>query len=154
MSTTRAVRHIAAPRSTVYRALLDRDAVQEWMVPDGMTSQVHVFEPYEGGRFRISLTYDAPTDAGKTDSQTDTFHGRFARLVPDEEVVQLVEFETTDPVMQGEMTISYLLADAPDGGTDVIGVHENLPAGVRPEDNELGWNISMDKLARLVERAR
>lgn len=39
--------HIRAPRSAVYRALPDRDAVQQWMVPDGMTSHVELFEPYE-----------------------------------------------------------------------------------------------------------
>ena len=124
------------------------------MVPDGMTSDVLLFEPHEGGKFRISLTYDSPTDAGKTDARTDTFHGSFVRLVPDTEVVQVVEFETTDPELQGEMTITYALADATDGGTDLVGVHENLPPGVRPEENELGWSISIDKLARLVETAR
>jgi uncharacterized protein YndB with AHSA1/START domain len=122
MSTTRLTRRIRAPRSVVYRALLDRDAVQQWMVPVGMTSRIHRFEPHEGGTFRISLTYDAPTDAGKTDPQSDTFHGRFVRLVPDAEVVQVVEFETTDPELQGEMTITYALAEAPDGGTDLLGV--------------------------------
>lgn len=151
MSTTRVTRHIAAPRSVVYRALLDRDAVQQWMVPDGMTSLVHVFEPNEGGRFRISLTYDSPTAVGKTDVQTDTFHGRFARLVPDAEVVQVVEFESADPAMEGEMTITYTLAEATDGGTDLVGLHEDLPPAVRPEDNELGWSMSIDKLARLAE---
>jgi len=153
MSTTRVHRHIRAPRATVYRALLDPAAVQQWMVPDGMTSRVHVFEPHEGGLFRISLTYDAPTSTGKTSAQTDTFHGRFARLVPDAEVTQVVEFETEDPSLQGEMTITYTLADANDG-TDLTGVHEDLPAGVAPEDNELGWNVSIDKLARLVEHSR
>jgi uncharacterized protein YndB with AHSA1/START domain len=153
MSTTRVTRHIDAPRSAVYRALLDREAVQQWMVPDGMTSHVHLFEPREGGRFRISLTYDASTDSGKTDAQTDIFHGRFVRLVRDEEVVQVVEFETNDPGLQGEMTITYVLAAASGGGTDLIGLHEDLPAGVRPEDNELGWSISIGKLARLVETA-
>jgi uncharacterized protein YndB with AHSA1/START domain len=150
MSTTRLTRHIRAPRAAVYRALLDPESVQQWMVPDGMTSRVHAFEPHEGGAFRISLTYDAPTDTGKTNAQTDTFHGRFARLVPDAEVVQIVEFETADPALQGEMTITYTLADANEG-TDLAGLHENLPAGVRPEDNELGWSMSIDKLARLVE---
>lgn len=152
MATTSVKRHIWAPRSAVYRALLDRDAVQQWMVPNGMTSRVDVFQPFEGGTFRISLTYDAPTDAGKTDAQTDTIHGRFVRLTPDAEVVQVVEFETDDPALQGEMTITYSLADAADGGTDVVGRHENLPTGVKPEDNELGWSISLAKLARLVER--
>lgn len=150
MSTTRLTRHIRAPRTVVYRALLDPESVQQWMVPDGMTSRVHTFEPHEGGAFRISLTYDAPTDTGKTNAQSDTFHGRFARLVPDAEVVQIVEFETVDPALQGEMTITYTLADANEG-TDLVGLHENLPAGVPPEDNELGWSMSIDKLARLVE---
>ncbi len=148
--STELKRVIHAPRSAVYRALLDPDAVREWMVPDGMTSEIHSFEPREGGPFRISLTYDEPTDTGKTSSQTDTYHGRFARLVPDTEVVQVVEFESDDPLMAGEMTITYRLLDA-DGGTELVGVHENLPSGVSPADNELGWRMSTDKLARLVE---
>ena len=150
MSTTRVTSHIRAPRSHVYRALLDPNAVQQWMVPDQMMSEIHSFDAREGGTFRISLTYDEPTTAGKTTSQTDPFHGRFVKLVPDTEMVQAVEFESDDPSMAGEMTITYTLADA-DGGTDVVGVHENLPTGVAPADNELGWRMSLDKLAKLVE---
>ena len=151
MSTTRVSRHIYAPRRRVYQALLDAEAVQQWMVPAGMTSQVHSFDASEGGTFRISLTYDRPTSAGKSSPQTDAFHGRFVRLVPDAEVVQAVEFESTDPALQGEMTITYLLADHA-GHTDLVGLHENLPPGVSPADNELGWSMSIAKLAELVER--
>lgn len=150
MSTTRVTRHIRAPRARVYGALLDPTAVQRWMVPSGMTSEVHTFDAREGGTFRISLTYDLPTSAGKTDAHTDSYHGRFAKLVPDAMVVQVVEFETDDPAMQGKMTITYTLADA-DGGTDLVGVHENLPPGLSPADNELGWRMSLDKLAALME---
>src|SRR5438552_18194815 len=84
VSSTRISRHVNAPRAIVYRALLDVRAVATWMVPAGMTSYVHAFDPREGGSFRISLTYDAPTAAGKTTAQTDTFHGRFVKLVPDD----------------------------------------------------------------------
>jgi uncharacterized protein YndB with AHSA1/START domain len=149
--TTRVTRHIDAPRSAVYAALLDADSVRAWMVPDGMTSVVHHFEGREGGTWRISLTYDQPTDTGKTDSQTDTHHGRFVRLLPDTEVVQTVEFESDDPSMQGQMTITYSLADAAGGGTQLVATHEGLPAGVPEADNELGWSISIGKLAALVE---
>jgi uncharacterized protein YndB with AHSA1/START domain len=151
MTTTRVTRRINASSDEVYRALIDPDAVQKWMVPDGMSSQVHEFDAREGGIFRISLTYDDPEESGKTEGATDTFSGRFARLVPGREVVQIIEFETDDPDIRGEMTVTYSLSVADDGGTDLVGVHENLPAGVRPEDNELGWNMSMDKLAKLVE---
>ena len=150
MSATRIRRRIDAPRAAVYRALLDARAVATWMVPTGMTSHVHAFEPREGGSFRISLTYDAPTGTGKTTAQTDTFHGRFVKLVTNERVVEVVEFETTDPALQGEMTITIALADA-DGGTEILAVHDGLPPGLSAADNDAGWRSSLAKLAALVE---
>jgi uncharacterized protein YndB with AHSA1/START domain len=124
------------------------------MVPDEMTSQIHSFDPREGGTFRITLTYEVPTTTGKTNPQSDSFHGRFVKLVPDSEVVQVVEFESDDPAMAGEMTITYTLTDAEGGDTYLVGVHENLPPGLSPADNELGWRMSIDKLAKLVETRR
>jgi uncharacterized protein YndB with AHSA1/START domain len=150
MTSTRISRHINAPRARIYRALLDPRAVAAWKVPDGMTSRVHAFDAREGGAFRISLTYDAPTGAGKTTARTDTYRGRFVKLVPDREVVEVDEFETADPALQGEMTITITLTDA-DGGTDLRAVHEGLPPGVPPADNELGWRLALAKLAALVE---
>ena len=149
-SSTRISRRLNAPRASVYRALLDPRAVATWKVPNGMTSHVHAFDAREGGSFRISLTYDEPTRAGKTTAHTDTYHGRFVKLVPNEQVVEVVEFETTDPAMRGEMTITITLADA-DGGTDVLAVHEGLPRGVPTADNEAGWREALAKLAALVE---
>jgi uncharacterized protein YndB with AHSA1/START domain len=150
VSSTHTRYRIEAPRASVYRALLDADAVARWRVPTGMTSHVHAFEPREGGKFRISLTYAEPTGTGKTTAHTDTYHGRFVKLVPNEQVVEVVEFETADPALQGEMTISYTLADA-DGGTEVIAVHDSLPPGVSTTDNETGWRMSLANLAALVE---
>jgi uncharacterized protein YndB with AHSA1/START domain len=115
-----------------------------------MTCVVHEFDAHEGGAFRISLTYDAPTGTGKTTAHTDTYHGRFARLVPNEQVVEVLEFETTDPDLRGEMTMTTSLADA-DGGTDVLVVHEGIPRGVSVADNEVGTRMSLDNLAALVE---
>ena len=151
MSTTRVTRHIRAPRENVYRTLLDPDAVARWKVPEGMACRVHAFDPREGGAFRISLTYDAPTGTGKTTAHTDTYHGHFETLVPNEQIVEVDEFETTDPTMAGPMTITITLADAADGGTELVAVHEGLPPGVRPADNELGWRMALAKLAAVVE---
>ena len=150
MSSTRIDYHINAPREAVYRALLDGCSIEKWRVPRGMTSHVHAFDAREGGLFRVSLTYDAPTEAGKTTAHTDTYHGRFAKLVPNELVVEVIEFETTNPALQGEMTITTSLTDA-DGGTQIHAVHEGLPPGVAPGDNEYGWRMSLAKLAALVE---
>ncbi len=150
MRSTRVSVLVKAPRAAIYRALLDAVAVATWMVPTGMTSRVHAFDAREGGAFRISLTYDAPTGAGKTTAQTDTYHGRFVKLVPNEQVVETVEFETADPALRGEMTITVALAQA-DGGTEVLAVHEGLPPGLAAADNEAGWRSSLAKLAALVE---
>jgi uncharacterized protein YndB with AHSA1/START domain len=150
MRATRVRQHVRAPRAQVYRALLDPRALARWRVPDGMRAQVHVFEPREGGAVRVSLTYDAPTNAGKTTPRTDTYHGRFLRLVEDEEVVERLAFETADPAMQGEMTITFRLSDA-QGGTDVLGLHEDVPPGVSLADNEQGWRMALAKLAAWVE---
>ena len=150
MSTTRVTRRIEAAPDDVYRALLDPAAVQRWMVPDGMTSEVHAFDATEGGAFHITLTYDDPDRAGKTEDASDSFHGRFSKLAPGRLVEQEVEFETDDPSIAGTMTLTYELV-AEGGATIVVGIHENLPAGVDPAENELGWSIALRKLAALVE---
>jgi uncharacterized protein YndB with AHSA1/START domain len=139
-----------APRARVYRALLDARDIATWMVPPGMTSHVHAFDAREGGHFRISLTYDAASQAGKTSADTDTYHGRFIELVPNARVVQAIEFETTDPELRGEMTVTFTLSDI-DGGTEILALHEGLPPGLLPADNEVGWKLSLGKLAALVE---
>jgi len=115
-----------------------------------MTAHLHAFDAREGGTFRISLTYDTSTGIGKTDPHTDTYHGRFVKLVPNEQVVEVDEFETADPALQGEMTSSITLADA-DGGTDLSAVHDRLPPGLSPADNETGWQMALAKLKALVE---
>ncbi|MBN9663512.1 MAG: SRPBCC family protein [Acidobacteria bacterium] len=150
MSSTRVTQHVNAPRRRVYRAMLDPLAIARWKVPDGMTCFVHTFEPREGGSFRVSLTYDAPDAAGKSSAHTDTYHGRFVELVPDEKIVEEVEFETSDPAMQGVMTITTTLTEI-NGGTEVAGLHEVLPPGVSVHDNETGWRMALAKLAALVE---
>src|SRR4051794_12009808 len=75
---------IPAPRERVYAALLDPGS---WKFPTQMTCEVHELDAREGGRLRISLTYTTDR-AGKTDGRTDTYRGRFVKLVPNELVVE------------------------------------------------------------------
>ena len=151
MRSTRVHQHIDARRADVYRLLLDPTAITKWKVPDGMTAQVHTFEAREGGVVHVSLTYVDTSTTGKTAAHTDTYHGRFTRLVPNEEVVEVDEFETDDPSMRGEMVSTIRLRDASDGGTDVVGIHEGIPPGVSEADNETGWRMALAKLAALAE---
>ncbi|HEY4106967.1 MAG TPA: SRPBCC family protein [Polyangiaceae bacterium] len=150
MSSTCISRHLNAPRARVYAALIDGAAVQKWRVPKGMQSEVHEFDGREGGKFRVSLTYDEPGASGKSSARTDTYHGHFVRLVPNELVLESLEFETTDPKFSGEMMITFSLSDEA-SGTRLDAVHDRVPAGVAAADNELGWSMSLANLAELVE---
>ncbi|MFI6497666.1 SRPBCC domain-containing protein [Nonomuraea typhae] len=150
MHTTQVSRLVRAPRPVIYRALLDPEAIAAWRVPEGMSSRVHTFEAVEGGAFRISLTYDSSGEPGKSGEHTDTYHGRFVTLVPDELVVEESEFETGDAAMGGRMTMTTRLTDAGDG-TLVTILHEGIPDAVSPADNETGTRMALDKLAALVE---
>jgi uncharacterized protein YndB with AHSA1/START domain len=149
--STRASLHVKAERSTIFHALLDPEEIARWRVPAGMTSQVHEFDAREGGYFRVSLTYDASDGGGKSAAQTDTYHGHFVKLVPDQQVVERLEFETADRALRGEMTMTTTLTEA-DGGTDVVIVHDGIPDAVPAEENETGTRMALANLARLVER--
>jgi uncharacterized protein YndB with AHSA1/START domain len=101
-----------------------------------MSSHVHDFNAHEGGTFRISLTYDAAGGTGKSAPHTDTYHGHFVKLVPNEEVVEVFEFETSEPGLYGVMTMTTTLTDAD---------------GVPATDNETGTRMALANLAELVE---
>jgi uncharacterized protein YndB with AHSA1/START domain len=141
---------VRAEPSAVYAALLDPGAVATWRVPDDMTAEALEWEPREGGRYRVSLTYRDEGRIGKTQGVTDTYGGTFVRLVPDEQVVEQPAFETDDPALQGTMTMTWALRPV-DGGTEVELHHEGIPDPVPREDSEAGTRMALAKLAAYVE---
>jgi uncharacterized protein YndB with AHSA1/START domain len=145
---------IKAPREVVYQAFLDPKAVETWLAPDTMKGHIDHFEPREGGTFRMSLTYLNQTDSGlgKTSDRTDTFEGKFIELVPNEKIIWVTEFDSDNSDFAGEMRIIWTLKDA-ENGTDVTVLMEDIPNGIRLEDNELGSKQSLQKLTTYVERS-
>jgi uncharacterized protein YndB with AHSA1/START domain len=97
--------------------------------------------------------YAALVDAGQISRwkfpDDMTYHGYFKELVPNRRVVEVIEFETSDPAMRGEMTTTVELLDV-SGATQLTALHEGLPPAVSPAENEIGWNMALEKLARLV----
>lgn len=149
MYSTTVTADISASRSRVYGALVDPDAVARWRVPNGMSAIVHQFEPRVGGRIRISLTYEQPAGAGKSSARTDTYHGRFVELVPEEKVVEIVEFETDDELMRGELMMTTKLTDS-EHGTTVTIVIDNVPDAIPASDNETGTRMALANLAAFL----
>lgn len=150
--TDSASRVIMASPRTIYQAFVDPEAVVAWRPPKGMKGQIYAFDAREGGTFRMSFAYTDTDHAvrGKTSEHADVFQGRFLELVPDERVVELVEFESDDPAFAGAMTVITTLA-AVSGGTEVTIRCENVPSGVRPSDHQAGITSTLENLAAFIE---
>jgi uncharacterized protein YndB with AHSA1/START domain len=144
-------RLVPADRARLFRTLLDPALLPQWKVPDGMTLTVHDYDAREGGQIRISLTYTDAAPNGKTTAHTDTYRGTFVELRENELIVEEDEFETADPSVAGPMIITIRLCDQP-GGTELVATHEPVPPGISLADNDLGWNMALDKLTALVTR--
>jgi uncharacterized protein YndB with AHSA1/START domain len=136
----------------VYEAFKDPAALVGWLPPADMTGKIHEFAPRVGGGYRMSLFYppDESAPRGKTSAREDMVNVRFVELAPPGRIVEAVSFVTTDPSLHGEMTIVATLEEVP-GGTEVTMSFENLPPGLRPEDNEAGSRLSLEQLARRFE---
>ncbi|GAA5532330.1 SRPBCC family protein [Deinococcus aluminii] len=148
-----ASRVIKAPPPVIYQAWTDPQALMTWLPPKGMRGHLEAFDPREGGLYRMALTYQEADHAapGKSSEHTDVIRGKFLQLVPDERIVQLVEFESKDPAFAGTMTMTWALRHVP-GGTEVIFRCENVPPGIRQEDHDEGLRASLENLAAFTER--
>ena len=149
---TRTSRVIRARPEVLYAAFLDPAALIDWLPPAEMTGEIHEFDARVGGGYRMSLFYppDERVFRGKTSDREDMVNVRFVELAPPHRIVEAVSFVTTDPAFFGEMTMTVTFEEVSDG-TEVTLVFENLPPGLRAEDNEAGARLSLAKLARRFE---
>lgn len=136
----------------IYKAFVDPEALVSWLPPKGMDGRIVEFDACAGGAYRMSLTYlDKDHSAkGKSTEDTDIVKGRFLELVPNERIVQAVEFQSDDPAFAGEMIMTWALASVPEG-TEVTIVCENVPEGIRKEDHDVGLRSSLENLADYIE---
>jgi uncharacterized protein YndB with AHSA1/START domain len=142
---------IQAPAAKIYRAFATADAMKAWLPPQGMTGTMIAFSFYEGGAYRMRLTYDDPqTTAGKTAEDADEVEVRFVKLVPFERIEQAVNFESDDPAFSGEMRMAWILEPV-QNGTLVTVRCEDVPPGIGVEDHLAGLKSTLGNLAAFVE---
>ncbi len=151
---SRVSRIIKASRKEIYQAFTNPSLVAIWLAPDNMQGEVHSFNAREGGSFEMTLTYQDLTQGarGKTSENKDSFKGRFTKLIPYKIIEEIIEFDSADPQFMGEMKMNVYLVDDDEGGTRVTLVFQDIPEGIRPEDNEEGSRQSLNKLAALLDR--
>jgi len=125
----------------VYRAFLEPDAAASWLPPFGFVCTVHELQAKEGGQHRMSFR-------NFTTGKSHSFGGTYLKLVPGETIVYTDVFD--DPNLPGEMKVTVTLK-AVLVGTDMVVVQEGIPDEIPLEACYLGWQQSLQKLAKLVE---
>lgn len=152
--TDSASRVIRADPPSVFSALVDADALVEWLPPSGMSGRFERFDVRRGGSYRLVLTYPENSPAsGKATPDSDIVEARFLDVVPDERVVQAVDFVSDDPALHGTMTMTWELSEE-NGGTRVVISADDVPPGISPEDHAMGMQSSLANLAAFVEAGR
>jgi len=140
-NTVRLHRVLRATPEKVYRAFLDADALAKWLPPNGFTCKVHEMNAKVGGSFKMSFTNFS---TGKGHS----FGGTYVDLTPHERIRYTEKFD--DPNLPGEMQTTITLKKV-SSGTEVSIVQEGIPAAIPVEACYLGWQESLNQLAKLVE---
>ena len=134
-------RVLRTPPERVYRAFLNAEAKAKWLPPYGFTCTVHSHQAEVGGSYRMSFTHFS---AGHANS----FGGTFLELVPNQRVRYSAEFD--DPNLPGSMVTTVTLKPVL-CGTELSVVQEGIPAVIPVEMCHLGWQESLEQLAKLVE---
>jgi uncharacterized protein YndB with AHSA1/START domain len=140
-NTVRLHRVLAAKTERVYRAFTDPDAMARWLPPDGFTGKVHESDVRVGGRYRMSFT-------NFTTGKSHGFSGEYLELKPGERLRYTDKFD--DPALPGVIEVTVTLKTV-SCGTELNIEQKGLPEVIPVESCYLGWQQSLNSLARLVE---
>jgi len=134
-------RVLTAKPEKVYRAFLDPDAMAKWLPPNGFTCRVHHMDVKVGGTYKMSFT-------NFTTQKSMSFGGEYLELVENERLRYTDNFD--DPNLSGEIQVTVILKNV-SLGTEMSIVQEGLPTVIPLEACYVGWQQSLNNLAKLVE---
>ena len=125
----------------LYRAFTDAAAMASWLPPYGFVCTVHEMNSKVGGTYRMSFT-------NFSTNNSHSFGGKFIELKPNEFLKYTDKFD--DPNLPGEMVTTVWLKKNI-AGTELKITQEGIPEVIPAEMCYLGWQESLEKLAKLVE---
>jgi uncharacterized protein YndB with AHSA1/START domain len=134
-------RILRAKPDKVFRAFTEADAMARWLPPNGFTCTVDHLNAEVGGTWRMAFR-------NFTTGESHAFGGRYLEVVPGERIRYTDEFD--DPNLPGEMITTVTLREVP-AGTELHATQEGIPDVIPIESCYLGWQESLEHLARLVE---
>jgi uncharacterized protein YndB with AHSA1/START domain len=125
----------------LFRAFSEANAIGAWLPPFGFTCTVHELNFKVGGTFRMSF-HNFSTGNGHS------FGGKYLEIKPNEFIKYTDKFD--DPNLPGEMSTQVWLRKVI-VGTEIKILQEDIPPMIPAEMCYLGWQESLEKLAKLVE---
>ena len=125
----------------VFRAFTEPTAMASWLPPYGFVCTVHQMEAKTGGTFKMSFQ-------NFTTGNSHSFGGTYLEIKPNEYLKYTDKFD--DPNLPGEMITTVTLTKNM-AGTDIKITQTGIPAVIPAEMCYLGWQESLEKLAKLVE---
>lgn len=134
-------RVLKASPEKVYRAFTEANALASWLPPYGFLCTVHEMNVKVGGTYKMSFQ-NFSTGHGHS------FGGKYLEMKPNELLKYTDQFD--DPNLPGEMITSVWLQKV-SVGTEIKIVQEGIPSMIPAEMCYLGWQESLEKLAKLVE---
>ena len=134
-------RVLKAPREKIFRAFTEANAIASWLPPYGFLCTVHEMNAQVDGTFKMSF-HNFSTGHGHS------FGGKYLEIKADEFLKYTDKFD--DPNLPGEMTTSVWLQKV-SVGTEIKILQEGIPSAIPVEMCYLGWQESLEKLAKLVE---
>lgn len=136
--TVRLHRVLAAPPERVYRAFTDPDALVRWSPPYGFLGRMLEFNPGKGYRMAFK---------NFTTGSEHAFTVKYLELIENTRILHTDTFD--DPNLPGEMTVEVTLR-AVLCGTELTITQSGIPGVIPVEMCHLGWQESLEQLARLV----
>lgn len=140
-NTEKLHRVLKASPEKVYRAFTNANAIASWLPPYGYLCVVHNMDVRVKGNFKMSFI-NFSTGNGHS------FGGEYKEVKPNEFLKYSDQFD--DPNLPGEITTSVWLKPV-SVGTEINIVQEGIPEAIPAEMCYLGWQESLEKLAKLVE---
>jgi uncharacterized protein YndB with AHSA1/START domain len=134
-------RVLKATPAKIYRAFTEPAAIASWLPPYGFVCTVHEMNVEVGGSHKMSFQ-------NFSTGNSHSFGGRYLELKPGELLKYTDKFD--DPNLPGEMTTTVSLRQVI-GGTEIKILQEGIPEVIPVEMCYLGWQESLEKLAKLVE---
>ena len=134
-------RIFAAPRTKVFRAWTDPQALTQWFGPPGYTTLSADVDLRKGGKYRLTMRKDPDGDP------FDAF-GTFQDVRSPEKLVYTWNWSHRDI---GDTLITLEFRDL-GGQTELVLTHERFPNIEERDGHSQGWNGCFDRLEKFIQK--